>query len=96
MSPTSTAQATPKAQRTRPPLVHITPALLPLEAAAAYLGDLSTRTFQTLVAQGYIPKPRQISEKRVGWLVADLDAFATSLPVADGLPPPNTGHAKKT
>jgi prophage regulatory protein len=91
MSPTTT----PAAQRQpKPSVVQIKPAILALEDAAAYLA-LRTRTFQTLVAQKIIAQPRKLSEKRVGWLVSDLDAFATSLPVADALPPPNTGHRKK-
>lgn len=91
----SHATTTPTAQRPpKPPLVQIRPAILALEDAAAYLA-IGTRTFQTLVSQKFIAQPRQISKGRVGWLVADLDAFATSLPVADALPPPNTGHRKK-
>jgi prophage regulatory protein len=78
----------------RPTVVQIQPAVLGLNDAALYL-SLSPRTFQSLVAQKLISQPRRLSEKRVGWLVADLDNFATSLPVADALPPPNTGHRKK-
>lgn len=77
----------------KPPLVQIRPAILAAEDAAAYL-SISVRTMQTLVASGQLAKPRKISPGRVGWLVQDLDTFATSRPVADELPPPNTSHRK--
>ena len=75
------------------PVVQIRPAILAADDAAAYL-SISVRTMQTLVSSGQLAKPRKISPGRVGWLVQDLDTFATSRPVADELPPPNTSHRK--
>lgn len=77
----------------KPAMVQIRPALLAADDAAAYL-SISVRTMQTLVASGQLAKPRKVSAGRVAWLVQDLDTFATSRPVADELPPPNTNHRK--
>lgn len=40
------------------------------------------------------PKPRQISGRRVGWLVKEVEAWAEKRPVSDLPPPPNTGASK--
>lgn len=73
--------------------VAISPRVVTKEIAAQLL-SLSVSSFDRLVAQGSIPKPRQLSPNRVGWLVSDLDAWAERRPVSDVLPPSNTGVPK--
>ena len=73
--------------------VAISPRVVTKDIAAQLL-SLSVSSFDRLVAQGSIPKPRQLSPNRVGWLVSDLDAWAEKRPVSDLLPPSNTGAAK--
>lgn len=73
--------------------VAISPRVVTKEIAAQLL-SLSVSSFDRLVAQGNIPKPRQLSPNRVGWLVSDLDAWAERRPVSDVLPPSNTGVPK--
>jgi len=71
----------------------IRPAALMLSAAAAYVG-LSESGLQALVRGGSIPKPRQLSERRVAWLVSELDAWLESRPVSEILPPKNCGRRR--
>lgn len=59
--------------------------------AAAQMLAMSIKTFERLVQSGDMPKPRQLSAGRVGWLVAELDAWAASRPISEILPPANTG-----
>ena len=73
--------------------VAITPRIVAKDIAAQLL-SLSVKTFERLVQQGEIPKPRQISAGRVGWLVSDLDAWADKRPVSEILPPANTSAPK--
>ena len=73
--------------------VAITPRLVAKEIAAQVL-SLSVKTFERLVQQGDIPKPRQISAGRVAWLVAELDEWALKRPPSQILPPENTGAKK--
>ncbi|MDM0088831.1 MULTISPECIES: AlpA family phage regulatory protein [unclassified Variovorax] len=41
-----------------------------------------------LVHENDAPKPRQVSPKRVAWLVRELRAWAEARPISDQLPPP--------
>lgn len=70
-----------------------TPAVLPLEQAADYLA-LSVSTFQRLIRENKAPQPRQLSDRRVGWLTRELSEWADGLPVSSILPPDNTGAPK--
>lgn len=72
----------------RPP-----PIMVDRSDAAAALG-IGERTLETLVAQGKLPPPRQISPQRVGWLWRELEAFATALPVSACLPGPGRRSAR--
>ena len=56
--------------------------------------SLSEATLQKLVREDAFPKPRLLSGRRVGWLVREVEEWAESRPVADLLPPPNTGSRK--
>lgn len=69
------------------------PAALRRAQAAAYCG-LSESTFSRAVQRGDAPKPRQLFERRAGWLRAELDTWLASRPVSEMLPPPNTGAKK--
>lgn len=73
--------------------VAIAPRIVAKEIAAQLL-SLSVKTFERLVQQGDLPKPRQISAGRVGWLVSDLDDWAQKRPQSQMLPPENTGARK--
>lgn len=66
-----------------------TPAvLLDRDQACAYMGGISPALLHRLVAQGKLPKPRQISGNRVGWLRTELEAAALQLPVSKVMPGP--------
>jgi prophage regulatory protein len=67
------------------------PAVLVREAAAVYAG-LSVSTMENQVRKGQFPAPRQLSERRVGWLRADIDTWADALPVSS-LPPGPGGRS---
>lgn len=71
----------------------VAPIFLDLPAVVQAVA-LSESTVQELVRQGQFPPPRQLSGRRVGWLVRELEAWAESRPVSQLLPPPNTGASK--
>lgn len=71
----------------------IAPIFLDLPAVAEVVA-LSVSTVQELVRQGQFPAPRQLSGRRVGWLVREVTEWAESRPVSTLLPPPNTGAPK--
>lgn len=58
--------------------------------------SLAEATVQKLVRDGEFPKPRQISARRVGWLVSDIEAWASERPVSELPPPPNTGSRRRS
>lgn len=61
--------------------------LLSKEEAADYIG-ISVSTLERLVRQKKIALPRQISDRRVAFLLADLDEWITTRPPSDLPPPP--------
>jgi prophage regulatory protein len=63
------------------------------ESAADAL-SLSVSTLEKLVREGNFPRPRELSGRRVGFLVRELKAWAESRPESGMLPPPNTGAKK--
>lgn len=69
----------------------IRPAALEQGDAANFLA-LSVSTLERLVRQGEFPKPRQLSGRRVGYLVRELEEWLEARPVSDQLPPPNTNR----
>jgi prophage regulatory protein len=69
------------------------PLLVTREAAAELVG-ISVTTLDTEVRQGRFPRPRQLSPRRVGWLVRELEEWAEARPHSELLPPPNTGAKK--
>ncbi|MDP4075222.1 AlpA family transcriptional regulator [Acidovorax sp. A1169] len=75
--------------RRRPSVVvEIRPAALDATGAAAFVA-LSVPTMQRLVRQGQFPMPRQLSARRVVFLVRELEAWLEARPVAMLPPPPN-------
>ena len=60
----------------------------------AEITSVSESTIKTLVKSGEFPQPRKTSDRRVAWLLREIEEWAESRPIAD-LPPPNI-VAKKT
>lgn len=56
------------------------PRLISRDAAAAYV-SVSPNTFGKMIADGLMPKPRQLTERRLAWDVQQLDAAIDRLPV---------------
>lgn len=71
-------------------IVSIKPAYLGREQACAYV-SLSGSTMEQMIRAGTFPQPRQLSPKRVGWKVSELDEWCENRPVSDLAPPANTG-----
>lgn len=71
-------------------IVSIKPAYLDREQTGAYV-SLSETTMEQMIREGKFPKPRQLSPKRVGWRVTELDEWCENRPVSDLPPPRNTG-----
>jgi prophage regulatory protein len=64
------------------------PAAIDIDQVAAYL-SLSVRTVNTLVQKSDFPKPRQLSGRRVGYLLREVDEWLEARPVSDQPPPVN-------
>jgi predicted DNA-binding transcriptional regulator AlpA len=60
----------------------LTPRLISREAAAAYV-NVSPTTFDAMVKDGTMPKPRRLSGRRKAWDVRALDAAVDNLPAED-------------
>lgn len=73
------------------PRSHVRPLLYSLDEVAQAV-SLSTGNVQKLVREGSFPKPRAMSARRVGWIVAEVEAWVIGLPVANMLPPKNCGQ----
>lgn len=74
--------------------VSIKPLILDREAAAAIV-SLSVASMERLVREGTFPAPRTLSDRRVGWLVHELEEWAQARPVSNIAPPTNTGHENR-
>jgi prophage regulatory protein len=57
--------------------------------------SLSPTTVQKLVREKSFPEPRLLSGRRVGWLAHEVQEWADARPIADLLPPENTGVKKR-
>ncbi len=73
--------------------MNIRPLYLDLSTVAQMLA-LSESTVQALIRQNEFPQPRQLSGRRVGWLLREVEEWAESRPVSQLLPPPNTDAPK--
>lgn len=67
------------------------PIYLELDAVAGAVA-LAASTVQRLVREGAFPKPRQLSGRRVAWLVREVEEWAEARPISDLPPPPNTSR----
>ncbi|WLI87850.1 AlpA family phage regulatory protein [Massilia sp. R2A-15] len=56
--------------------------------------SLAEATIQREVREGKFPAPRQLSGRRVGWLVREIEEWAETRPVSNLPPPRNTGQRK--
>lgn len=74
-------------------MVQIKPIMVDV-AAAAMVVSLSESTLQSMVRQGNFPAPRKMSERRVGWLMREIEEWAENRPISDLPPPANTGAKK--
>jgi predicted DNA-binding transcriptional regulator AlpA len=76
----------PVRRKHRPPLASVArpmalpPRLICREDAAAYV-SVSPNTFDAMVADGRMPDPRRLTERRLAWDVRQLDAAIDRLPV---------------
>lgn len=74
-------------------LLTLQPAALDKPTTAKFV-MLSESTIDSLLRIDQFPKPRQVSPKRVVWLVRELVAWLESRPVSNILPPPDTGYGR--
>lgn len=58
------------------------------------LVPLGESTLQREQREGRFPKPRQLTDRRVAWLLSEVEEWALQRPVSDLPPPPNTGAPK--
>jgi prophage regulatory protein len=70
------------------------PLFIDLSTVAASV-SLSVASGQKLVREDRFPKPRLLSNRRVGWLVREVEEWAEARPLSDLLPPHNTGRRRK-
>jgi prophage regulatory protein len=70
------------------------PLVVDLEQLLQLVPVLSKSTIEEERRQGRFPQPRKLSERRVGWLMSDIEEWLASRPVSDLPPPPNTGARK--
>lgn len=75
------------------PIVTIEPIYLRRRDAAAFL-SLSESKLVSLASKGYAPKPRQLCDGRVAWLVRELISWGEARPVSQLLPPPDSGYGR--
>jgi len=82
------------AAQVRSPM-HIEPLYLDKVEAAAFLA-VSVSTFEKLLrVDSSFPKPRALSAHRNGYLLAELRMWGEQRPIAERLPPANTGHKRR-
>jgi prophage regulatory protein len=72
----------------------VQPIFLDLPSVAQAV-SLSESAVQGLVRKGEFPQPRQLSDRRVGWLMPEVQEWAESRPVSQLPPPQNTGASKR-
>ncbi|PJO37608.1 AlpA family phage regulatory protein [Delftia acidovorans] len=74
-------------------IVTMRPISISLQEAARAV-DLSESQIQKLVQTGDFPRPRQLSPRRVVFIVAEVEAWVMSRPTSTCLPPPDTGYGR--
>lgn len=70
-----------------------TPIYVDLPTVASMV-SLSVPNIQNLVRNEEFPRPRQLSSRRVGWLIREVQEWAEARPQSDLPPPPNTSAKK--
>ena len=80
-------EVTDKPQRTKRAAPQIPALICPLEQAPAVVGIAQT-TIDQLEARGEFPKRRQLSGRRVGYLMRELEEWTESRPPSNLLPVP--------
>ena len=75
-------------------IAHVKPLYVDLPNVAELVA-LGETTIQRMVREDAFPKPRQLSGRRVGWLVREVEDWAEQRPVSDLLPPENTSLRRK-
>ena len=58
----------------------LAPRLIGRDAAAAYVG-VSPNTFDKMIADGLMPNPRRLTERRLAWDMRQLDTAIDRLPI---------------
>jgi prophage regulatory protein len=76
-------------------VVEVEPFFFDLAAVCAAVA-LEVSTVQRMIREREFPQPRQLSKRRVGWLVREVKEWSEARPVSDLLPPPNTGGRRAT
>lgn len=74
-------------------MIALRPAAIDLEHVSQYV-SLSTSTIEKMVREGLFPKPRQLSGRRVAYLVKELDEWLDVRPVSDLAPPVNSDYGR--
>lgn len=69
-------------------VVTMRPLYLDLDGVAEAL-SLSKTTVQKMVRTNQFPHPRELSGRRIGWLVREVEEWAEARPLSDMLPPPS-------
>jgi len=74
-------------------IVNMRPLSMGLSETAQAVG-LSTSQVQKMVQIGEFPKPRQLSARRVAWVVTEVEAWLLSRPASTCLPPEGCGYGR--
>lgn len=79
-------------------IVTMKPLIVDSATAGKMLGSISKSTIEKLTrerAKTGFPPIRKVSAKCTGYLVSELEAWATTRPISDLLPPANTAEGGK-
>lgn len=74
-------------------MIPIRPLVLSPEDTAQAIG-LSLSLVQKMERQGDFPKARQLSSRRVGYLLSELEEWLVTRPESSCLPPENSGFGR--
>lgn len=76
-------------------IVTTKPAALVLKDTAVYVGLSPSIVQQKSKQDPDFPKPVQLSDRRVAWRTAELDAWLASRPRSTCLPPVGSGYGRR-
>lgn len=57
--------------------------------------SISRSGVRRMLREDDFPKPRELTPRRIGWLVEEVQEWARNRPAADMLPPPNRGQRRE-